>query len=93
MLKRTCRTRSLTITLGDDMKTDMLRDFIVLNGPVSSVDVVRWGLKNYFISALRIARRLEERGSIRKLGTQEKYDRGLLKRGETEITFYEGVKK
>lgn len=56
----------------------------------TTADIHRWGLDNYYISAMREARRLREYGIIRRLTEEEKKIKGFkTKQGIYEYKFKE----
>lgn len=74
-------------------KIDLLTNFIERNRIVSSVDIQQWGLNNYFTTALRRTQELASKGEVvKRVSKWEKISRGLLKKGNKELAWFEWCK-
>lgn len=76
-------------------KKDLLLDYIREKHYFSSVHIAEWGLKNYYLRAMRTVRDFCERDKpiVRRLDKQEKVFRGFLKDGNQNIGWYEYIDK
>ena len=59
--------------------------------PLSSVDIISWGLREYYLRALRTTRELAADPNIpvRRIPNSEAVLRGLVKKGNRTVAFYE----
>jgi hypothetical protein len=52
-------------------KTGELAAWIAANGSAKTSDVAAWGVENYYVSAVRVAFSLAEKGYLRRLSDEE----------------------
>jgi len=75
-------------------KVDELYRWCLSMEEFSSVDIRRWGLEHYYISADRVVRSLVERGFLRKIPHEEVILRGLTKYSpKSKIAWYSSETK
>lgn len=69
-------------------KKDLLLKWCKFKGVFSGVDIRKWGIDNYYISADRVIRKLAEEGSIQKINNFEAKLMGLIKDRNAKIAWY-----
>ena len=73
-------------------KGERLLNFIKANSqPVSSVDIMSWGIREYYLRSLRTVREFAADPNIpvRRIPDMEAMLRGLVRKGSRRLAFYE----